>query len=397
MIDAKPIDVEVESKALAVVPETPAELMGHAGSVAAACKEIVLRTSCTIQGRKYVKVEGWESIATAHGCCAGAGEAERAFDEDGIHIGYKAKGYIRNGAGHIISTGEGFVGFDEKDRKGNPTWEGRAEYAGRAMAQTRAISRACRSAFAHVVVLMDANLSTTPAEEVPPDGFNDEPATKAPPNAQKPPAKASQTGGPDTPGFAERCKAKFIKAMNGPMEPYAWAWAVNNGVIMDTEMLADGEAQKFPQTAETYAIATRDMDKIRESWTKHQEAVYQAAVKQEADKKPTKTETGFVIKPKKEQEPWRNFPTPFGNDAGVLMGDLPKKKLYGWWANFKVETEYKGKPKNPSTIAHDQQFRAMLDAAGAHYEFEPPEDAKLESSRAAEKSGTDPDEIDVPF
>src|SRR3546814_4663117 len=41
------------------------------------------------------------------------------------------------------------------------------------MAQTRAISRACRSAFAHVVVMIDADLATTPAEEVPDGGFID--------------------------------------------------------------------------------------------------------------------------------------------------------------------------------------------------------------------------------
>lgn len=40
------------------------------------------------------------------------------------------------------------------------------------MAQTRAMSRACRSAFAHVVVMMNAGLATTPAEEVPHDGFD---------------------------------------------------------------------------------------------------------------------------------------------------------------------------------------------------------------------------------
>jgi hypothetical protein len=34
------------------------------------------------------------------------------------------------------------------------------------MAQTRAISRVCRSAFAFVVVLIDSDLSTTPAEEI---------------------------------------------------------------------------------------------------------------------------------------------------------------------------------------------------------------------------------------
>ena len=50
----------------------------------------------------------------------------------------------------------------------------RADYAIRAMAQTRAISRACRSAFAHVVVMMNAGLSTTPAEEVPLGGFQND-------------------------------------------------------------------------------------------------------------------------------------------------------------------------------------------------------------------------------
>src|SRR3546814_17286822 len=93
--------------------------------------------------------------------------------------------------GQVIAVAEGFVGEDE------PTWFGgtkkawkwgerrgekifydkempkRADYAIRAMAQTRAISRACRSAFAHVVVMNDADIATTPAEGVPDGGFID--------------------------------------------------------------------------------------------------------------------------------------------------------------------------------------------------------------------------------
>jgi hypothetical protein len=45
-------------------------------------------------------------------------------------------------------------------------WAKRPMFARRAMAQTRAISRACRSAFAHVVILIDRSLGTTPAEEM---------------------------------------------------------------------------------------------------------------------------------------------------------------------------------------------------------------------------------------
>lgn len=103
--------------------------------------------------------------------------------------------------GAVIAEAEGFVGEDE------PTWFGgtvtaygktkvlpkRADYAIRAMAQTRAISRACRSAFAHVVVMMNAGLSTTPAEEVPLEGFDNEPRNVTPPRAE---ARPTQTTAP---------------------------------------------------------------------------------------------------------------------------------------------------------------------------------------------------------
>lgn len=78
-----------------------------------------------------------------------------------IEGGISARGLVRRIAdGLVIGEAEGFVGDDEK------TWANRALFARRAMAQTRAMSRAARSVFAHVVVLMDAGLSTTPAEEM---------------------------------------------------------------------------------------------------------------------------------------------------------------------------------------------------------------------------------------
>ncbi len=175
-------------------PRSPQALMRRATDVAGICREIVLKTACEIQGRKFVRVEGWESIATAHGCFAGAEDAERVYDNQGNHIGYKAKGVLRNAHGEIIATGEGYVGFDEKDRKGNPTWKNRAEYAGKAMAQTRAISRTCRGVFAHVIVLIDAGLSTTPAEEVPDGGFDDNERA-----ARAKPANVSQSRGTNVP------------------------------------------------------------------------------------------------------------------------------------------------------------------------------------------------------
>lgn len=152
--------------AVAIVPTTNAEVYRASTDAAGLCRDIVLRTAQNIQGRKYVKVEGWQAIAVAHGCVASADEVER-LNEDGTQ-GFRAIGTIRRMSdGAEIARAEGFVGDDEG------MWAKRPVYARRAMAQTRAISRACRSAFAHVVVLIDGNLSTTPAEEVPDAGFDD--------------------------------------------------------------------------------------------------------------------------------------------------------------------------------------------------------------------------------
>lgn len=156
---------------LSIVPDSK-ELVRQSTDIAHLCREIVVASAVAIQGRKYVRVEGWQAIATAHGCVASARDVHR------VEGGMVATGEIRRMQdGQLIATAEGFVGEDE------PTWFGgkapngktlpkRPEYAIRAMAQTRAISRACRGCFAHVVVLMNEGLSTTPAEEVPEGGFN---------------------------------------------------------------------------------------------------------------------------------------------------------------------------------------------------------------------------------
>jgi hypothetical protein len=143
----------------------PEQLYKVATDVAGLCGQIVKNTAISIKGKKYVKVEGWEAIAAAHGYVAGARDVER------IDTGWRCMGELRRiSDGTMIAQSEGFVGDDE------PVWVGgdangkhyqeRNEYAIRAMCQTRAISRVCRSAFAHVVVLIDKDLSTTPAEEI---------------------------------------------------------------------------------------------------------------------------------------------------------------------------------------------------------------------------------------
>lgn len=200
--------------ALVPVQTSNAELYRASTDAAALCKEIVVASAMEIQKRKYVKVEGWQAIAIAHGCTGSARDVEN------VPGGVRAIGEVRRMSdGAVIAEAEGFVGEDE------PTWFGgevekdewvnnrrtgkrivtvlpkRADYAIRAMAQTRAISRACRSAFAHVVVMMNAGLSTTPAEEVPVDGFGDEPRNVSP--DRQPPPKAAPAQAAATIGWQQ--------------------------------------------------------------------------------------------------------------------------------------------------------------------------------------------------
>lgn len=156
---------------LTIIP--PQELMRQATDVAGVCCEVVERTAIEIGGKKHIPIEGWQTIAIAHNCFTWGGEP-RFVEINGVQ-GFEADGMARLPDGSIITAkGAGFVGSDEVDRNGSATWGSRPIYAQRAMAQTRAASRVSRSLFAHVVMLMNKGLSTTPAEEVPADGFKEQ-------------------------------------------------------------------------------------------------------------------------------------------------------------------------------------------------------------------------------
>jgi hypothetical protein len=153
----------------ATIPASGVDVYRMSTDAATICRKIVLATAREIQKRKYVQVEGWQAIAVAHACAASSCNVER------VEGGFKAVGQVRRmDTGVVIAEAEGFVGEDEavwfggtvQTKWGTKTYEKRPDFAIRAMAQTRAISRACRSAFAHVVVQIDKDLGTTPAEEM---------------------------------------------------------------------------------------------------------------------------------------------------------------------------------------------------------------------------------------
>jgi hypothetical protein len=151
------------SNELAVVD--PKELYRISTDVAGLCKEAVVKTSLKISGKNYVKVEGWQTIGAAHGCLAEIESVEEA-EIEGVRglICWSRLKRISDQA--VISRASAFLGNDESQ-------EGISgkKYARYAKVQTRAMSRVLSNAFRFVVVLMNAGLETTPAEEIPREGF----------------------------------------------------------------------------------------------------------------------------------------------------------------------------------------------------------------------------------
>lgn len=70
-----------------------------------------------------------------------------------------------------------------------------------------------------------------------------------------------------------------------------------------------------------------------------------------------------------DEQWWKKVAIPFGNQEGTTIGDLEKKKLYGWCMNYEVEETYGGIRKSDADIEKMKKFREALDAAAAHYEF----------------------------
>lgn len=111
-----------------------------------------------ISGRKFVRVEGWTTLAAMMG--VSPREVSVLALEDGSYEAIVE--LVRHKDGMVISRGSALCGSDES------TWGSRPRYARRSMAITRATGKACRLAFSWVMGL--AGYEPCPAEEM--DGID---------------------------------------------------------------------------------------------------------------------------------------------------------------------------------------------------------------------------------
>jgi hypothetical protein len=145
-----------------IMMANPAAYVRVATRLATELAEVINKQKlfAVIGNRKYVTVEAWTLLANM------LGVSPIVTWSRPIHLtednqGWEARVEVRNARGDLIGAGEAMCTRSEG------TWARRDEYALRAMAQTRAISRALRNPLGFIVKL--AGYEATPAEEMPRD------------------------------------------------------------------------------------------------------------------------------------------------------------------------------------------------------------------------------------
>lgn len=139
--------------------DTPRALVTGATAIADTLAELIRKKGLAvrIQGREFVKVEGWTVLGALLGVIAR--EESVVEREDGTYLATVQLVRMKDDA--IVSRASAECGMDE------PTWANRPKYARRSMALTRATGKASRLAFSWIMTM--AGFEPTPAEEMPPD------------------------------------------------------------------------------------------------------------------------------------------------------------------------------------------------------------------------------------
>lgn len=161
------MDAALEIKDTAVIPiaastvslgtlqaTNPKALVEGAQAIARMLADVIRsqKLSVTIQGKQYVRVEGWTTLAVMLGVVAREVETS---EECGVYTATVE--LVRMADGAVISRASSECG-DESP------WCDRPRFARRSMAQTRATGKACRLAFSWIMAM--AGYEVCPSEEM---------------------------------------------------------------------------------------------------------------------------------------------------------------------------------------------------------------------------------------
>lgn len=138
----------------------PAEMIARAAEVATVLRDVIVKQhlAVNIQGREYVKVDGWAAMGSLLGLLPREVDVKEIADGS-----FEAKVELYSlMTGKVVGQGSALCGKDER------RWSGADRYARRSMAITRATGKAYRLGLSWVMTL--AGYAATPYEEMPVDG-----------------------------------------------------------------------------------------------------------------------------------------------------------------------------------------------------------------------------------
>ena len=150
---------------------SPARQVQMATEMADVLRDVVEKQKLyeNIQGKKYLRVEGWNTLGSFLGILAKEDKVIRL--EDGSYEAYVNLINTKNGM--IVGTGSALCSVKER------RWGNADEYARRSMSITRATGKAFRLNFSWIITL--AGYQPTPEEEMPSEMPREQPRQQAQP------------------------------------------------------------------------------------------------------------------------------------------------------------------------------------------------------------------------
>lgn len=167
--------------------DNPAEALEGMTVVARMLRDVCLKQNLIVKigQSEHPRVEAWTFCGSLLGVFPIVVWTHPVLEGE-QKVGWEARAEARTRAGEIVGAGEA------QCLRGERTWKGRDDFALRAMAQTRAVSRAMRGPLGFVMQL--AGFNPTPAEEMPAPGSVQHPEGepvddgKFPPDIDMPPS-----------------------------------------------------------------------------------------------------------------------------------------------------------------------------------------------------------------
>jgi len=249
--------VTTESPGVALDRPRPREIIRKATEEANVLAEVIdgQKLFSMIQGKKYVRVEGWTTLATLRGCLP----REVAVHEmpEGRYVAEVE--LVRMSDGMVLTKASAECGGD-----GDNIWKNRPANARRSMAITRATAKACRIAFAWVLSLA-GRYETTPAEEMDFDGGTNQEATSGPaPRANEAAPRQWPARGVSPPTVAAQREANRADAgppgWRGKLVGVETKQGVTNKKPWTLYTLTGSDGQKFGTFSETIATGLTALD-----------------------------------------------------------------------------------------------------------------------------------------